>query len=211
MSHSATQRACSEGRLFKSMAIMLRPEEEQPFRAFAHAVLDEVQPETQLEYHFCNQLIFAQWNLNRIGAEESRLIAFANHPFDGRGEGRQLKAMLESRHRYEATQQNALRELRELQTQRAARGESGPEPPPLAVPAPGRLRGADQAGGGVEPRAAAAIRMPSAATAAVSALKIIEPRETGSQPASAAAERSRESQPPSGPTRMDACGSGEDN
>ncbi len=200
MSISATQMARSRGRLFTSMAMVLRPEEERPFREFARGVLDEVRPETQLEHHFCNQLIFAQWNLNRIGTEESRLIAYGAAPFDDAVEGRQMRALLQGRQQYEMTQQRALEELRALQSRRAERGDyEGPEPPPLATV------------GSARSRAAAAVTMPRAATAAVSALKIIEPREAGSQPASAAAERSRESQPPSGPIRMDACLSGEDN
>jgi hypothetical protein len=195
MHHTKHDTAPEPGSPFTSFAVALSEEECDRFHELHESLLADVRPEGTMEYQLANQLVMAHWNLIQVAAAESQILAESAALLREEWGHYQMRELRRCRRSAESTIRVALRELRTLQTLRAEReGGEGPDRPPLAM---ARRPGRRQAGR--TERAAAAITTPKAAVAAVSALKIIGPRETGDQPASDAASRSRASQPPSGP------------
>jgi hypothetical protein len=107
--------ATKEG--FTAQSPIVEPDEDPAFAAFRAALLDDTRPEGALEEEFFQRLLTYGWNLRRARAAESRLLATVDF-CDEAGCAR-LVRVARYRRDLERSHDRALRELRQLQTQRA--------------------------------------------------------------------------------------------
>jgi hypothetical protein len=91
--------------------------EEAQFDAFKVALLEDTHPEGALEQEFFERLLTYGWNLRRARAAESRVLARAD--FSDDADSDRLLRVARYRRDLERSHDRALRELRQLQTQRA--------------------------------------------------------------------------------------------
>lgn len=91
--------------------------EEAQFAAFKAALLEDTRPEGALEQEFFDRLLTYGWNLRRARAAESCLLATADLAAD-EDAGRLLR-VARYRRDLDRSFDRALKELRQLQTQRA--------------------------------------------------------------------------------------------
>ena len=112
--------------------VFVRPEEQSDFAAFLEDFQTTLQPSGILEQTLSNQIVHAAWNLRRVHALEAELMADLT-------EQNELKLDRVARYarRFENTILRCTRELRALQSTRAARAaieEEVPAEAPLADP-----------------------------------------------------------------------------
>jgi hypothetical protein len=102
---------------FTAKSPVVEPDEDQAFAAFRADLLADTHPEGALEQEFFQRLLTYGWNLRRARAAESHLLSTVDLG-DESGCARLLR-VARYRRDLERSHDRALRELRQLQTQRA--------------------------------------------------------------------------------------------
>jgi hypothetical protein len=116
--------------------LVIRPEERSEFEELHAAYLAEIQPQGILETGMFNAVVHAAWNLRRIRILEAALFDGTIDPLEDEQNEPKLARLTRYYKRFETTLLKCTRELRSLQSNRAARAGS-PEPiedAPLADP-----------------------------------------------------------------------------
>ncbi len=116
--------------------LVIRPEDQPVFDELHGAYLSELQPQGILETGMFNSVVHAAWNLRRIRILEAALFDGNIDPLEDEQNEPKLARLTRYYKRFESTLLKCTRELRTLQSNRAARAAS-PEPivaAPLADP-----------------------------------------------------------------------------
>ncbi len=116
--------------------LVIRPEDQPAFDELHAAYLRELQPQGVLETGMFNSIVHAAWNLRRIRILEASLFDGSMDPLEDEQNEPKLARLSRYYKRFESTLLKCTRELRTLQSNRAARAGS-PEPiadAPLADP-----------------------------------------------------------------------------
>ena len=115
--------------------VFVRPEEQEDFDGLLAGFYRDLQPQGALEQTLFNELVQAAWNLRRFHQLEAGLIADLNEHNE-----RRLERVSSFIRRCENTLLRCTRELRVLQSNRAAKAAAGTEAAvpdsPLADPLP---------------------------------------------------------------------------
>ncbi len=107
-------------------------EEAAIFASLRGALSTELVPVGELELLHFETILHSQWNLRRCRMNEAKLLASVPDPFLDPETRAALKTLALYTSRHERARQNALRELKPLQNERAARTNlAGSEPSPL--------------------------------------------------------------------------------
>ncbi len=107
-------------------------EEAVIFASLRGALSTELVPVGELELLHFETILYSQWNLRRCRMNEAKLLASVPDPFLDPETRAALKTLAIYTSRHERACQNALRELKPLQNERAARTNlAGSEPSPL--------------------------------------------------------------------------------
>jgi hypothetical protein len=116
--------------------LVIRPEDRAAFDELAAAYLAELQPSGILETEMFNSIVHSAWNLRRVRILEAALFDGNLDPLEDEQNEPKLARLTRYCKRFESTLLKCTRELRTLQSNRAARAGS-PEPieaAPLADP-----------------------------------------------------------------------------
>ena len=116
--------------------LVIRPEDQPVFDELHAAYLSELQPNGILETGMFNSIVHAAWNLRRIRILEAALFDGSIDPLEDEQNEPKLARLTRYYKSFESTLLKCTRELRTLQSNRAARAGS-PEPivaAPLADP-----------------------------------------------------------------------------
>ena len=116
--------------------LVIRPEDQPAFAELHAAYLAELQPQGILETEMFNAIVHAAWNLRRVRLLEAALFDGTIDPLEDEQNEPKLARLTRYYKRFESTLLKCTRELRTLQSNRAARANS-PEPidgAPLADP-----------------------------------------------------------------------------
>jgi hypothetical protein len=119
-----------------SRELVIRAEDQTAFDELHAAYRAELQPHGILETEMFNSIVHAAWNLRRVRTLEAALFDGAADPLDDEQNEPKLARLTRYYKRFESTLLKCSRELRTLQSNRAARANS-PEPiedAPLADP-----------------------------------------------------------------------------
>jgi hypothetical protein len=116
--------------------LVICPEDQPAFEELHTAYLAELQPAGILETEMLNAIVHAAWNLRRIRILEAALFDGAVDPLEDEQNEPKLARLSRYYKRFESTLLRATRELRTLQSNRAARANSPEriEAAPLADP-----------------------------------------------------------------------------
>ena len=116
--------------------LVIRPEDQPAFDELHAAYLAELQPQGILETEMCNAIVHAAWNLRRVRILEAALFDGAIDPLTDEQNEPKLAHLTRYYKRFESTLLKCTRELRTLQSNRAARANSPEEidGAPLADP-----------------------------------------------------------------------------
>ena len=107
-------------------------EEAAIFASLRGALSAELVPVGELELIHFETILHSQWNLRRCRMNEAKLLASMPDPFLDPETRAALKTLAIYTSRHERARQNALKELKPLQNERAARTNlAGSEPSPL--------------------------------------------------------------------------------
>ena len=107
-------------------------EEAAIFASLRGALSTELVPVGELELIHFETILHSQWNLRRCRMNEAKLLASVPDPFLDPETRAALKTLAIYTSRHERARQNALKELKPLQNERAARTNfAGSEPSPL--------------------------------------------------------------------------------
>ena len=107
-------------------------EEAAIFTSLRDALSTELVPEGELELLHFETILHSQWNLRRCRRNEAKLLASVPDPFSDSETRAALKTLAIYTSRHERARQNALKELKPLQNERAARTNlADSEPSPL--------------------------------------------------------------------------------
>ena len=107
-------------------------EEAAIFASLRGALSAELVPVGELELIHFETILHSQWNLRRCRMNEAKLLASMPDPFLDPETRAALKTLATYTSRHERARQNALKELKPLQNERAARTNlAGSEPSPL--------------------------------------------------------------------------------
>jgi hypothetical protein len=101
-----------------SRELALSPEDQPVFDELHAAYLAELQPQGMLETEMFNSIVHAAWNLRRVRALEAAI------PFEDEQNEPKLARLTRYYKRFESTLLKCTRELRTLQSNRAARASS---------------------------------------------------------------------------------------
>jgi hypothetical protein len=119
-----------------SRELVIRLEDRSAFDELQPAYLAELQPHGILETEMFNAVVHAAWNLRRIRILEAALFDGATDPLEDEQNEPKLARLTRYYKRFESTLLKCTRELRTLQSNRAARAGSPEriEAAPLADP-----------------------------------------------------------------------------
>ena len=113
-------------------------EEAVIFASLSTTLADELLPDGELELRLFEAYLHAQWNLRRCRINEATLLASHPDPFRDPETRAALKTLGVYTSRHERSAQRALKELKVLQNERAARTNLADDPSPLVET--GRVR-----------------------------------------------------------------------
>jgi hypothetical protein len=106
----------------RSETLYVPPGEQADFDRLRSDLLDDVQPAGELEGQAFERLVLAAWRMRRVRASEAALLADCEargvDPFLDDDAERRMKRLEDYHRRAESAYARALRELRELQTNR---------------------------------------------------------------------------------------------
>jgi hypothetical protein len=102
---------------FCSKQPVVAPEEDEDFAALRAALIEDTHPEGALEQEYFQRLLTYGWNLRRTRAAESSILATVD--LGDEVDSARLLRVARYRRDLERSHDRALRELRQLQTQRA--------------------------------------------------------------------------------------------
>jgi hypothetical protein len=108
--------------------VYVAPGETEEFALFLEDYQNELNPHGVLEQALCNQIVHAAWNLRRVRTLEAGLLADLNDQNELR-----LDRIVRHAKRFESTILRCTRELRVLQSNRAARAAVA-DPAPCEAP-----------------------------------------------------------------------------
>jgi hypothetical protein len=116
--------------------LVIRPEDRTAFEELHSSCLAELQPHGILETEMFNSIVHAAWNLRRIRILEAALFDGTLDPLEDEQNEPKLARLTRYYKRFESTLLKCARELRTLQSNRAARANSpeGIANAPLADP-----------------------------------------------------------------------------
>jgi len=116
--------------------LVIRPEDQPDFDELHAAYLAELRPQGILETEMCNAVVHAAWNLRRVRILEAALFNGSIDPLTDEQNEPKLARLTRYYKRFESTLLKCTRELRTLQSNRAARANSPEkiEDAPLADP-----------------------------------------------------------------------------
>jgi hypothetical protein len=119
-----------------SRELVIRPDDRPAFDELHSAYLAELQPNGILETELFNGIVHAAWNLRRVRTLEAALFDGMTDPLEDEQNEPKLARLTRYYKRFETTLLRCTRELRTLQTNRAARANSNEkiEEAPLADP-----------------------------------------------------------------------------
>ena len=104
--------------------LVIRPEDQPAFDELHAAYLAELQPQGILETEMCNAIVHAAWNLRRVRILEAALFDGVTDPLEDEQNEAKLARLTRYYKRFESTLLKCTRELRTLQSNRAARVNS---------------------------------------------------------------------------------------
>jgi hypothetical protein len=114
---SSSQNAVKHG--LNSPHLLVREDEREAFDQFEHELRVELLPATPLENDICAKLVHASWNLRRLRQLEDALFLHCDDPFTDQDAASKMNSYARHTARFERVYRNALRDLRQLQTDRA--------------------------------------------------------------------------------------------
>ncbi|MBE7543686.1 MAG: hypothetical protein M9913_06980 [Bryobacteraceae bacterium] len=95
--------------------VALRPEEIETFKHFREELAEVIRPDGVLQMHYYQQVLQAQWNLQRLFAEETWLLACSPNLFEENEDTRRLERLARHKRQLEISHLRGLRQLRQLQ------------------------------------------------------------------------------------------------
>jgi hypothetical protein len=101
-----------------SSKLFIRDDEHEEFTLFAEDLHSEILPMGALEEDLHARILHAAWNLRRLRQLEEALFADCDDPFTDEQAAQKMSSYARHTARFERTYRNALRELRQLQTNR---------------------------------------------------------------------------------------------
>jgi hypothetical protein len=123
---ASSQNAVKHG--LSSAKTLIRPGEEEVYAEFRQALLDQYYPCGAAEADVFAKLLHASWCLRRIRELEDALLFKFDDPFNSPDAERKMNSYARHSARFERMYRNALRDLRQLQTDRALAAQSLGEP-----------------------------------------------------------------------------------
>ena len=114
----ARSAANSRSHGYTASTLSIPDADREEFERFRHALQRDTRPEGPVEEEFFGRLLLYAWNLRRVRAAESRLLN-ETKPFDDDSALLRLERLARYRRDLERSHDRALKELRNLQTQRA--------------------------------------------------------------------------------------------
>lgn len=104
------------GYLCSPVAVL--PEEVETFEHFREELAAVIRPDGVLQMHYYQQVLQAQWNLQRLFAEETWLLACSPNLFEENAETRRLERLARHKRQLEISHLRGLQQLIRLQSQK---------------------------------------------------------------------------------------------
>lgn len=95
--------------------VAVQPEEVEAFAHFREELAAVIRPVGVLQMHYYQQVLQAQWNLQRLFAEETWLLACSPNLFEENEDTRRLERLARHKRQLEISHLRGLRQLRQLQ------------------------------------------------------------------------------------------------
>jgi hypothetical protein len=113
---SSSQNAVKHG--LNSPNVLIRPGESEAYEQFEANLRRNIEPVGALEEDLFDKLRHAAWNLRRLRQLEESLLLGYDDPFTGEEASRKMNSYARHTARFERVYRNAVRDLRQLQTNR---------------------------------------------------------------------------------------------
>jgi hypothetical protein len=107
--------------------VAVQPEEVKAFAHFREELAAAIRPDGVLQMHYYQQLLQAQWNLQRLFAEETWLLARSPKLFEENEDTRRLERLSRYKRQLEFSHLRALRQLKQLQRREQEQGAAAEE------------------------------------------------------------------------------------